>query len=250
MKTNWRIYQNYAIIAILSFVSVFFLPMLGSTVGLALNIPTTLVGWIVYVITKLCIVVINMLMLDQFIKQAKVNVRDNERFVEADGYFNTVEDPDEHLLPPKEFLSHLYRNKMITSLIMSILGVFGLSQAILTFDWVSMLTYLFTILMGLIFGWVTMNRVEDYWTNDYYRLYKRDEQTKKDMEMAKSQLVEQTDSCVYNNRGTDILESCDCNNDISNIQPVVVDSSNSNNTILVGTIHTGNTTTDSTDFRA
>lgn len=178
MKKEWRIYQNYAIIALLSFVSVFFLPMLGSSVGLELNIPTTAVGWVVYIITKLCIVVINMLMLDQFIKQAKVNVRDNERFTKADEYFNKSDEIEEEILPPKQFLSHLYRNKMVSCLIMSILGVFGLSQAILTFDWVSMLTYLFTIIMGLIFGWISMNRVEDYWVNDYYKLYKRDELNK------------------------------------------------------------------------
>lgn len=242
---NWRIYQNYAIIAILSFISVFFLPMLGSTVGLALNVPTTVVGWIVYVITKLCIVVINMLMLDQFIKQAKVNVRDHEHFKEAETYFNTEKNEEEPILAPKEFLSHIYKQKMITSLIMSILGVFGLSQAILTFDWVSMLSYLFTIIMGLIFGWISMNRVEDYWTNDYYRLYKRDEKIKKDLEVAKSQPNKQRNDSVCTDRGTNILESSNNMHDSCIDKPVVVDGSNHDNIILGGSIHASNNATNS-----
>lgn len=173
MKQRWRFYQNYIIIGILSFVAVFFLPLLGSEVGLDIKLPNTTAGWIVYSLTKACIVVINMLLLDQFIKQAKVNIRDNEKFKEAESYFN-VSTKEEEILPPKKFLGHIYRNKMITTLITSILGVFGLSQAILTFDWVSMLTYLFTIIIGVIFGWITMNTVEEYWTNDYYKLYLRE----------------------------------------------------------------------------
>lgn len=247
---NWRIYQNYAIIAILSFISVFFLPMLGSTAGLALNLPNTIIGWIVYCITKACIVVINMLLLDQFIKQAKVNIRDNERYKEADAYFNANKEENETILPPKEFLSRLYRNKMISSLIMSVLGVFGLSHAILTFDWVSMLTYLFTIVMGLIFGWITMNRVEDYWTNDYYRLYKRHEkQDKEALELAKKELNKQGNASVHNNRGTNLLEPSNCDSNTSNLQPMVVDGGDRNNSVLGGTTNSSCTTTDSTDIR-
>ena len=60
---------------------------------------------------------------------------------------------------------------MTSTAISSILGVFGLTQAILSFDWVAMLTYFFTVVFGLVFGWITMNEVEYYWTNTYYKLY-------------------------------------------------------------------------------
>lgn len=176
---KWRFYQNYIIIGALSLISVFFLPMLGSEVGLGFNTPDTVAGWIVWVITKLSIVLINILLLDQFIKQAKVNVRDNKKYVEANDYYILKEsknDEEEEYLPsPKEFISKLYRHKGVTSFITSSLSVFGLTSAILHFDWVSMLTYFFTIVFGLIFGWITMNSVEDYWTDIYYRKYKRDQ---------------------------------------------------------------------------
>lgn len=176
MREKWKFYQNYIIIGILSMISVFFLPMLGSEIGLGFKVPNTCAGWIVWILTKMCIVAINIMLLDQFIKQAKVNVRDNEQFKEADDFYTVKDDEEEYLPSPKEFLSKLYRGKGITTTITSALSVFGLTSAILTFDWVSMLTYLFTIVFGIIFGWITMNNVEDYWTNTYYKKYKRDKQ--------------------------------------------------------------------------
>lgn len=172
MREKWRIYQNYIIIGILSTISIFFLPMLGSDVDIGLKLPKTTAGWVVWVLTKLSIIFINMLMLDQFIRQGKVNIKDNPKYNEANDYFNEQEE-EEFIPTPKQFLGGLYRNKLITTLIISSLGVFGLTQAILTFDWVSMLTYSFTIVFGIIFGWITMNNVEEYWTETYYKLYKR-----------------------------------------------------------------------------
>lgn len=188
MKEKFKIYQNYIIIAILSLISVFFLPMLGSEAGVGLKLPNTSAGWIVYILTKLCIIAINMLLLDQFVKQSKVNVRDNKHFIEADEYFNTKE-VYEKLLTPKEFIGGIYKRKMLTTTICSILGIFGFTQAILVFDCVSMLTYMFTIVFGLIFGWITMNECEIYWTETYYKLYLK-EKEKKDAEISGERIQE------------------------------------------------------------
>jgi hypothetical protein len=64
VKQQWRLYQNYIIIGILSAISVFFLPMLGSSIGMGFIVPNTVAGWIVYIATKLCIVTINILIFD------------------------------------------------------------------------------------------------------------------------------------------------------------------------------------------
>lgn len=162
-------YQNYIIIALLSFISIFFLPMLGSEVGLGFNIPNTWAGWVVWIITKLLVMTINILLFDQFVKQGKVNSLEHPNYIAAKDILDKAENQEEDPLAPSDYLSRLYRRKGIILLITSALGVFGLTSAILTFDWVSMLSYLFTIVMGVIFGWITMNNVEDYWTDEYYR---------------------------------------------------------------------------------
>ena len=169
MKQQWRVYQNYIIIAILSFISVFFLPMLGTSVGIGFNVPDTWAGWIVWVLTKLCIIVVNILIFDQFVKQAKVNVRDNEKFIKAEEILNNIKEEAEEILPAKMYINSLYKKKGITLGITTVLSIFGLTNAILTFDWVSMLTYIFTIVMALIFGWITMNEVEEIWTDKHYK---------------------------------------------------------------------------------
>lgn len=184
-RTTWRLYQNYIIIGILSGISVFFLPMLGSEVDIGFNLPNTVAGWVVYIVTKLSIIGINIMLLDQFVKQAKINIRENKNFIEADEYFNGKES-EEKLLYPTEFIGKIYRNKMVTTAIVSILGVFGLTQAVLVFDWVSMLTYLFTIVFGIIFGWITMNEVELYWTDTYYKLYKREKKEKENADIRRN----------------------------------------------------------------
>lgn len=179
MKNDWRVYQNYIIIALLSMLSVFVLPMLGTSIGLGFNFPATPAGWIVYICTKLCMVVINILIFDQFMKQAKVNVRDNPKYIEAEKILLENIKKDEQ--PPRAasvMIHEMYRSKAITTAIFSILGVFGFTNAILTFDWVSMISYMFTIIIGIVFGWISMNNAEIIWTDNHlaYARYKQSTQ--------------------------------------------------------------------------
>ena len=90
----------------------------------------------------------------------------------------------------------------------------------LTFDWMSMLTYLFTIVIGLIFGIMQMKVSEDYWTDEFW-LYAQ--QVKRDLELAKEQSAKKGDDIASDNRGTDLLESSDSMYNTSTYsEPVVV----------------------------
>ena len=171
MKEKLKLYQGYFVIFILSLISIFFLPMLGSTVGLGFSLPTTAAGWVVWLVSKLAVIIINMLLFDQFVKQAKINIKDNPQYLEACRIFNTLNpEGEEEILEPDAFLSKLYRTKGTKVMLTSALSVVALSNAILTFNWVTMLTYLFTVVMGIIYGFITMATVEEYWVEDYYKL--------------------------------------------------------------------------------
>lgn len=171
MKEKLKLYQGYLVIFILSLISIFFLPMLGSTVGLGFSLPTTAAGWVVWSVSKLAVIIINMLLFDQFVKQAKINIKDNPQYLEACRIFNTLNpEGEEEILEPDAFLSKLYRTKGTKVMLTSALSVVALSNAILTFNWVTMLTYLFTVVMGIIYGFITMATVEEYWVEDYYKL--------------------------------------------------------------------------------
>ena len=200
MKEQLKLYQGYFIITILSLISIFFLPMLGSSIGLSFLLPTTVAGWFVWIGGKVAIILINILLFDQFVRQGKLNIKDNPRFLAAQEIFNNLDSPEEEYLPtPHEYFKKLYLNKGTKLFITSALSLVAFSNAILTFDWVTMLTYLFTVVCGLIFGWITMANVEDYWTDTYYKLALK---TQKAAEKEAQKTVELTPAAYVENINT------------------------------------------------
>lgn len=166
---KWKQLQYYIIIGIVSAVSLFFLPMLGSSVGLAFVLPNTIAGWIVYVMNKLLVAILNVIIFHCFILQAKVNIKNNEKYLAAIAILE--EKHVRNILKPRspdEYMKGIYRRKGITIFITTALASIGLTQAVLTFDWISMLSYLFAVLMGVIFGILQMNQTEIYWTDEFY----------------------------------------------------------------------------------
>lgn len=207
--TTWKQYQNYVIIGVISVIALFFLPMLGAEVGLAWNIPTTMAGWVVYVISKLLVAVINILIFHCFIQQGKVNSLNNPQFLEAQRLLGDIKDSEGELTrSPQEILSSVYGKKAATIFITSMLSAVGLTQAILTFDVVSMLTYLFTIILGIIFGLLQMSEMEIYWTQEYLRYAKR--KVKEQLEKDQREVLNQRNDSSDNTGRASILESVDC----------------------------------------
>lgn len=232
--------KNYGIIIIASLIAVFFLPMIGTTAGLAWNLPGTFVGWIVYILTKLCVVGLNFILFRSFMEQAKVNVKDNPYYIEANQILMRygkilLRDP----LDPTTWEHNEYRKKGTTVCIFTLLGAIGLTQAILTFDWLSMLSYFFTVVMGVLSGFIQMDTAETYWTTEYWQYAKMVE---RDMLKTKEGILNAEYDCPICGRGVTVLgaDNCSCNN--SNIQTNVVGNS-SNNLQCMGNSIASNTDT-------
>ena len=166
MKARQNIY--YIIIAIISFITVAFLPMVGSTVGLQWNLPDTTVGWIVWTVTRLVISIINVLLFYSFMEQAKLNVKDNERYKEANEILLRAKKREHEPKSPAKWQAEQYGKKGTKIFLGSAMSVVAFGQAILSYDWVSMLSMLFTIVMGIIFSIMQMKKAETYWTTEYY----------------------------------------------------------------------------------
>ena len=166
MKAKQNIY--YIIIAIISFITVAILPMVGSTVGLQWNLPDTTVGWIVWAVTRLVISIINVLLFYSFMEQAKLNVKDNERYKQANEILLKSKKKEHEPKSPSKWQAEQYGKKATKIFLGSAMSVVSFGQAILSYDWVSMLAYIFTLAMGLIFGVMQMKKAETYWTTEYY----------------------------------------------------------------------------------
>lgn len=142
--------------------------MIGSTVGLEWNIPDTVVGWIVWVGSKLIVSTLNVLIFHCFMCQAKINIKDNENYKKAREILTDVNLKEIKPRSPGKWNAEQYGKKGVTIFITSSMAVVALTQAVMTFDYISMLTYLFTIIMGLICGILQMRTAEEYWTREYY----------------------------------------------------------------------------------
>lgn len=160
---------NYVLVAVVSVVVLLFLPFLGSDIGLGFTVPTTAAGWTVYVMTKLIAATVNVLLFHCFLSQGKVNVKEDPRFIQANELMRkSSQARRQKPISPKEWLAKEYTGKGITIFITTLLSSFCLAHAVLTFDFITFITYLFTIGSGIIFGILEMKKAEEFWTDGYY----------------------------------------------------------------------------------
>ena len=182
-----KVKQNmyYILIGIISFISVAFLPMVGSTVGLGWKLPDTPTGWVVWAISRLIIATINVLIFYSFMEQAKLNVAKDPHYIEATEILIKAKKADHTPRSPQKWQALQYGKRGTKIFISSAMSVVALGQAILSFDWVSMLAFIFTIAMGVVFGILQMKKAEAYWTDEFYRyaLMIKEEEAKKPEEI-------------------------------------------------------------------
>lgn len=172
-----RLNLYYILIGIVSLLALGFLPLLGSEVGLDWNVPSTVAGWVVWGATRLIIATINIIVYVCFMEQAKINVKDDVHYKEALEILSKSEQKEFTPRSPRKWNAQQYGKKGTSLFISSLLATIALSQAILTFDWVALLTYLFTIILGIIFGVLQMKQAEIYWINEFYDYAKLKEAT-------------------------------------------------------------------------
>ena len=175
----------YILIGIISFISVAFLPMVGSTVGLGWKLPDTPTGWVVWAISRLIVATINVLIFYSFMEQAKLNVAKDPHYIEATEILLKAKKADHTPRSPQKWQALQYGKRGTKIFISSAMSVVALGQAILSFDWVSMLAYIFTIAMGIVFGVLQMKKAEAYWTDEFYRyaMMIKEEEAKKPEEI-------------------------------------------------------------------
>lgn len=174
---SFRNILYYIIIGILSLITVLFLPFIGSSVGLEWVLPTTAAGWVVFIVTKLIISVMNVLIFHCFMLQAKINIKDDNNYQKANEMLGALKKKEVAPRSPGRWNTQQYLTKGTSLFFSSALATVALTQAIFTFDWVSALSYLFSIVMSVIFGLLQMQSAEEYWTTEYYQ-YAISEQNK------------------------------------------------------------------------
>ena len=218
MYEKWQLYKNYFIIGFMSMVALFFVPMFGSKIGMAFILPTTAAGWFVWITTRLLQTSLSMLIFQCFVLQAKVNVKDNPQYQEALRLLRIV-NKGNYLKPrsPQEYFREVYGRKGVALGIGTCVASIGLTQAILVFDWITMLTYLLTTMFAIFWGILQMDSTEIFWVEEFYEYALQEYENKNEttMEMAEEELSEQVDDTSVPLRGTDVLVPPDDNSTVS-----------------------------------
>lgn len=168
VKQSLKQGMYYIIIAVISFISVVFLPMLGSTLGLGWKLPDTTAGWVVWGASRAIVATINVLLFHSFMEQAKLNIKDNEHYKEAQDILVKVKRKEHKPKSPAQWNAAQYGKKGVSIFLASAMSVVAIGQAVLSYEWATALAYLFTLGMGIIFGIMQMKKAETYWTTEYY----------------------------------------------------------------------------------
>ena len=191
IKRTMGDYLWYIMVGFVSVLALLFLPFLGTTVEMGWNWPATPAGWVVFVVTKLFVVALNFIIFHSFIQQARLNIRDNQSYKEAVKILRRIDPKTKKPISLRQFNKKEYGQKGIMTCLTSLLSAFSLGQAILTFDWVSFLSYLFTIAIGIIFGFLEMKKYEDFYCTDYWEYAKWYEEQYKQTEQIEEIEIEQ-----------------------------------------------------------
>ena len=108
-----------------------------------------------------------------FVKQGKLNIKNDKNYLEALDILAENEDPDSEIpMSPARWHAGVYGKKGVSLVLFSIVGTISFSSAILVFNLVKFLAQLFTLLMGLVFGFASMKTEEEYWTTTFLKYAK------------------------------------------------------------------------------
>ena len=176
-------YLYYVIIGVFSFIVLVFMPMLGSSLDGGLKLPEGKGAWVMFVITRVFIAVTNIIIFYSFMQQAKLNVRNNEYYKAANEILlKTKNAKEKKPMSPKKWEASQYLKKGTTIALGTVFALFSLSQAILTYKYTDLISYVLLIFLATVFGIFQMKKAEIYWTTEYYRYAKMIEEENKPVE--------------------------------------------------------------------
>lgn len=183
-------YGNYIVIGLVSLLAVTFLPFIGSSFTGAIELPKSWLDWCVFIFSRVIVAVLNIIIFNSFLSQAKINIKDDVNFIRANEIMSRITKQSKvQPRSPKKYLGAAWTRKGTTIFVSSILSSFVLAEAILNFNLTLFLSYSFTILMGCIFGYMQMNDAEAYWTNEYLIYAITEEERVKELEKQKKQAL-------------------------------------------------------------
>lgn len=166
-REAFKNYKNYGIIIVLTLVTVTIFPLLGTQVGMEARYPDTVVGWIVWSVIKLALVVDNIFIFQAFVDQAELNVQYEQRYLDAREIVRKYRIGKYTPMSPEERRKKMFSKKVIITVLTSLISI-ALTEAILKYNFADLIAYSISMLMAIIFGVLSMADQEKYWVEEFY----------------------------------------------------------------------------------
>ena len=177
IKLNIKKYIYFVLVFVISMTVLIVAPMWQNDLsGFHLELPNSKSGWLAYIVLRSVVSLLNMLIFACFVHQGELNCAENPNKIEADKILNKCEVKVEKPRSPKAFRAKQYGGKGGTMMIMSFVALVALPP-ILMYDWKAAISYVFTIIMSIVFGIYQMMVTEAYWGDEYLRYAKMVEES-------------------------------------------------------------------------
>ena len=168
----------YIVIAVLSILTLCVFPFLGSSVSASIQFPTTKSGWVIWGVKNGSICLINMIIFHSFVKQGKLNIKDNPTYLQALAILSSIKPKktDKRAPSPVKYHASVYTRKGLSLVVTSFLSLLVFGEAILRLDYVALISYAITLIIGIVFGILQMKDEEYYWTSTFLTYAKQQKQ--------------------------------------------------------------------------
>ena len=168
----------YIVIAVLSVLTLCVFPFLGSSISASIQFPTTKSGWVIWGVTKGSICLINMIIFHSFVKQGKLNIKDDPVYLQALAILSSIKPKktDKRAPSPAKYHASVYTKRGLSLVVTSFLSLLVFGEAILRLDYVALISYFITLVIGIVFGILQMKDEEYYWTKTFLTYAKQQKQ--------------------------------------------------------------------------
>lgn len=164
-------YAYYIMIAIIALLATFVPPLIigGIKGDFGLVFPETVSGWIVWAILQTASITANISILVFFKLQAKKNSLKHPNYIKACEILDRIAKRKRVYIPrsPGKMNTQDYTKKVIFITLFTLASFIAVSSIIITFDILSLISTLLSMMATLVLSWSCMLNNEEYWTREY-----------------------------------------------------------------------------------
>lgn len=158
----------YVLTGLISLACIVVFPMIDqSNVTIKDAFPSTTTGWILWAIERALIIAMNLMILTNFILQAKKNIQEDKNYLLAKEILNRNKPKKYKPKSPAQFKAKMYLHKGTTLSISTAATLVTIGEATINYNYLLLIAVCVSLVFALFFGYISMKTTEDYWTGEY-----------------------------------------------------------------------------------